>query len=240
MPWPPSWTPWSPRAVSVWKCDTRAMSDRDRSFGGSAAAILLLIGIAGLTQLARQSGRYARLANMALIIVACGFVLLFLAPSSGGVLQRRLSRDAVLCDPRFIGCHSRLCAHRCLHSSLPSTAPMAKRSSSLAASPFWPPMSRPPRSCWPFLLDWRWLRRDSLCGNVEQPRGPRPLVGGPNVPHHPTPRSRSAAPRSLSPSWQSLATSMVAAARASATSPRWMATSRGASMPREPTESHVV
>ena len=50
---------------------------------GSAASLLTLVGIAGMTLLARRSGRHRKLANAGLITAAAGFILLF----AGEIIQ---------------------------------------------------------------------------------------------------------------------------------------------------------
>jgi hypothetical protein len=62
------------------ECETRAMRSGTGivALAGSAAALLILVGIAGLTVRARQSGRHTKLADTALVFAAFGFVLLFL------------------------------------------------------------------------------------------------------------------------------------------------------------------
>jgi hypothetical protein len=68
-----------------WECETRAL----RSATGvvpvvaPVATILTLIGIAGLTWVARQAGRYKKLANAGVIYAAAGLAVLFL----GGLIQ---------------------------------------------------------------------------------------------------------------------------------------------------------
>lgn len=63
------------------ECETRAMRSTTAVAGiaGIAAGLLILIGIAGLSLLARQSHRNTRLANAALASAAVGFAVVLLA-----------------------------------------------------------------------------------------------------------------------------------------------------------------
>ncbi len=67
------------------ECETRAMRSATGvvSISGAAAAILILIGLAGLTLMARRSGRHTRLALAGLIVAAAGMTVLLL----GGLIQ---------------------------------------------------------------------------------------------------------------------------------------------------------
>lgn len=67
------------------ECDTRDLRTGTWVVGlaGSAAAALILVGIAGMTLLARRSGQYRRLANAGMIAAAVGFLLLF----AGALIQ---------------------------------------------------------------------------------------------------------------------------------------------------------
>lgn len=67
------------------ECETREMRSATGlvPFISPVATILILIGIAGLTWLARQAGRYKRLANAGVICAAAGLAVLFL----GGFIQ---------------------------------------------------------------------------------------------------------------------------------------------------------
>jgi hypothetical protein len=60
-------------------CETRAMRSSTGfvPVAGAAASLLSLVGIAGMTLLARRSGLHRKLANAGLITAAVGFVLLF-------------------------------------------------------------------------------------------------------------------------------------------------------------------
>lgn len=67
------------------QCETRAMRSATGfvPLAGSAASLLILVGIAGMTLLARRSGRHRKLANTGLIAAAVGFVVLF----TGALIQ---------------------------------------------------------------------------------------------------------------------------------------------------------
>lgn len=61
------------------ECETRPMRSGTEFVGlaGAVASLLILIGVAGLTMLARRSGGFTRLANAGLICAAAGFIWLF-------------------------------------------------------------------------------------------------------------------------------------------------------------------
>ncbi|MGX9902092.1 hypothetical protein ACW0JT_23785 [Arthrobacter sp. SA17] len=67
------------------ECDTRAMRLATGIVPALApvATTLILLGIAGLTWLARQAGRYKKLANAGVICAAAGIAVLFV----GGIIQ---------------------------------------------------------------------------------------------------------------------------------------------------------
>ena len=70
------------------ECETRPMRSGTGFVGlaGSVASLLVLIGVGGLTMLARRSGGFTRLANAGLICAAAGFIWLF-----AGVLIQALA-----------------------------------------------------------------------------------------------------------------------------------------------------
>ncbi|WP_461174182.1 hypothetical protein M1D93_05645 [Arthrobacter sp. Z1-9] len=66
-------------------CETTAMRSATGfvSVAGAAASLLTLLGIAGMTLLARRSGHHRKLANAGLLTAAVGFILLF----AGSLIQ---------------------------------------------------------------------------------------------------------------------------------------------------------
>lgn len=67
------------------ECDTGAMRSAQGfvPLAGAFASLFILVGVAGLTFLARRSGQYRKLANAGLITAAIGFMLLF----AGALIQ---------------------------------------------------------------------------------------------------------------------------------------------------------
>ncbi len=66
-------------------CETSALRSATGfvPVAAAAASLLILVGMAGLTLLARQSRHYLKLANAGLMTAAVGFILLF----TGGLIQ---------------------------------------------------------------------------------------------------------------------------------------------------------
>lgn len=69
-------------------CETAAMRSTTGvvTSAGTAASLLILVGIAGMTSLARRTGQHRKLANAGLVTAAIGFVLLL----AGGTIQTLL------------------------------------------------------------------------------------------------------------------------------------------------------
>ena len=67
------------------ECETRSMRSSTGivPLAAAAASLLILVGVAGMTLLARRSGQYLKLANAGLITAAAGFILLF----TGALIQ---------------------------------------------------------------------------------------------------------------------------------------------------------